>query len=270
MAAPSMLASLLRNPSMQPDQVAGIPAFLPKAQVQELQRQHDLHGENGFKNFFKRWPTLYGALVWLIGPSFFTGLTPMGFLRKFRPTGTVLHAGCGTRVLTEQCLNVDLFPFPGVDVLADLESLPFQDGCFGGVICDQVLEHVPRPAAVAAELVRVTRSGGLIHIATPFVFPWHPSPSDYTRWTREGLVALFPGCTAEETGVMAGPCSAFTAFLAAFLATLLCFGSRTVQSVLQYVFLVILAPIKFFDCVLARIPGAELCAANFYVVLRKQ
>jgi SAM-dependent methyltransferase len=264
------LAGLLRDPSLQPERVGGVPAFLPADRIAELKRQQDSHGENGFKDFFKRWPGVYGALVWLVGPSFFTGLTPGKFVARFKPAGTVLHAGSGTRILPGDCLNVDLFPFPGVDALADLEALPFKDGAFSAVTCDQVLEHVPRPAAVAAELERVTESGGLIHVASPFVFPWHPSPSDYTRWTREGLVTLFPGCDAVESGVMAGPCSALTALLAAFFATLFCFGSRTVQSVLQYLFLVVFSPIKFCDLLLAHMPGAELCSANFYAVVRKR
>lgn len=267
-AAP--LSGLLRDPSRMPELVNGVPAFLPAAQIEALKKQQQSHGENGFKDFFKRWPGLYGALVWLVGPSFFTGLTPAKFIRTFKPAGTTLHAGSGTRIVPGDCLNIDLFPFPGVDALADLEALPFRDGAFAAATCDQVLEHVPNPQRVALELERVVRSGGLIHVASPFVFPWHPSPSDYTRWTQQGLAALFPNSELVERGVMAGPCSALTALLAAFFATLLCFGSRSLQSVLQYLFLILFAPIKFFDLALAHMPGAELCAANFYVVVRKR
>lgn len=122
---------------------------------------------------------------------------------------------------------------------------------------------------MASELLRVTKSGGLIHIASPFLFPWHPSPSDYTRWTQQGLASLFPQCDVVKQGIMAGPFSALNAFLPAFLATILCFGSKTLQGVLQYLFLVALFPLKYFDAVFAHLSGAELCAANFYVVVRK-
>lgn len=226
-------------------------------------------GENAWKNFFKRWPTLYDTLVFLIAPCFFTGLTPRRFIRTFVPTGIILNAGSGVRRLGDRCLNVDLFPFPGVDIVCDLQSLPFRDAVFDAVTCDQVLEHVADPEAVCRELLRVTKTGGLIHVASPFLFPWHPSPSDYTRWTQEGLLSLFPGCTVKAQGVLAGPCSALNAFLPAFLATILCFGSRTLQTVLQYVFLVLLFPLKFFDLLFAHLHGAELCAANFFLVVRK-
>ncbi len=265
-----LLSTLLQDSSKIFERINAVPAFLSESHIASLKQQQLLHSENAFKNFFKRWPRVYETCVWLVGPSFFTGMTPAKFIRTFIHDGIVLHAGSGTRILQGHCLNIDLFPFPGVDVLADLEALPFKDGAFAGVTCDQVLEHVSRPTLVAAELQRVVRSGGLIHVASPFVFPWHPSPLDYTRWTMEGLCAMFPQCSVIKKGVMAGPCSALTALLAAFFATACSFGCRRLQSILQYLFLILFMPIKFFDLVLAHIPGAELCAANIYVVVRKQ
>ena len=180
-----------------------------------------------------------------------------------------LYLGSG-KDRKEGWTHVDKFPFPGVDVVADLEDLPFKDGSFAGVTCDQVLEHVERPNDICRELVRITKPGGFIHAASPFILPWHPSPSDYTRWTIQGLQGLFPDCDLVERGIIAGPFSAFSAFLAAFLATILCFGSLKLQSMLQYFFLVLFFPLKFLDVIFSRMPGAELCAANFYVVVRKR
>lgn len=54
-----------------------------------------------------------------------------------------------------------------VGVVADLEHLPFRDGVFGSVVCDDTIEHVPDDRAGLAELGRVTRPGGRIALATP-------------------------------------------------------------------------------------------------------
>ncbi len=245
----------------------GIPDFVTVAQRSDIEGK--MGRESRFKDFFKRWPTLYAFFFAVIGPSFLTGMTSKRFVAGLQSTDRVLHAGSGTRRLGTRSVNVDLFPFEGVDVAADLSDLPFRDGVFDAVTCDQVLEHVKDPKFVASELFRVTRVGGLIHVASPFVFPWHPSPSDYTRWTQEGLTSLFPDCEMKEQGIMAGPFSALNAFLAAFFATVFCFGSKKLQGILQYLFLVLLFPIKYFDVLFAHMPGAELCAANFYVVMRK-
>lgn len=250
--------------------INGIPSFVDAARSQSIAMQQSQRSENRFKDFFKRWPKLYDALVWLVGPSYFTGYTSERFVRHFRPAGITLHVGSGTRVLPCQSINLDLFPFPGVDVIADVASLPFRSDAFGAVTCDQVLEHVEHPHLVAREIVRVTASGGFIHVASPFLFPWHPSPSDYTRWTKEGLASLFSECEVVESGIMAGPCSAFVAFMAAFIATAFSGGSRSIQGIVQYIFLILLAPIKFLDILFARLPNADLCAANFYIIVRKR
>ena len=42
---------------------------------------------------------------------------------------------------------------------APADDMPFADGVFDYVICSHVLEHVPDPAAVIAELTRVARAG---------------------------------------------------------------------------------------------------------------
>lgn len=226
------------------------------------------NSERLLKDFFKRWPWLYNILFAVVGPALLTGITSSIFIRRFRSGERILYAGSGPRRLPGDALNVDVLPFPGVDVVADLRYLPFADDTFDAVTCEQVLEHVASPHRAVAELRRVTRPGGFIHVAVPFVFPWHPSPFDYTRWTLDGLQDLFPDCAVVEKGVMAGPFSAFLAFMSVFLATILSLGIRPLQVVLQYVFLVLLAPVKLFDLLYARIPGASDCAADVYIIVR--
>ena len=233
-----------------------------------LPARRQIDGENALKDFVKGWPTVYGVLFAAVGPSLLTGMTSRRFVRTLPPTARVLHAGSGIRRLGDTAINVDLSAFAGVDLVADLRRLPFRSGAFDAVTCEQVIEHVSTPVDVVRELRRVTRAGGQIHVAAPFLFPWHPAPSDYTRWTQEGLRSLFPDCELVREGVMAGPFSALNAFLPVFLATILCAGSRVVQRALTYLFLVVFAPVKLLDVVFARLPGAELCAANFYLVVR--
>lgn len=52
-------------------------------------------------------------------------------------------------------------------VVADVEALPFRDGAFDGLVCDDTIEHLPDDRTGAGELARVTRPEGRIVIATP-------------------------------------------------------------------------------------------------------
>jgi SAM-dependent methyltransferase len=54
---------------------------------------------------------------------------------------------------------------------ADVGRLPFSDGAFDGVICSEVLEHVPDHGRAAAELIRVLRAGGRLVVSVPRRWP---------------------------------------------------------------------------------------------------
>lgn len=52
-------------------------------------------------------------------------------------------------------------------------ALPFPDGTFDLTFSSNVLEHVPDPEAMAAEMLRVTAPGGVVVISwTPWLSPW--------------------------------------------------------------------------------------------------
>ncbi len=72
----------------------------------------------------------------------------------------------------------------------DLSSIPIQDNQYDMVICTQVLEHVPEPKAVLAELHRVLKLRGELWLSAPLFFPEHEIPYDYYRYTQFGASYL--------------------------------------------------------------------------------
>lgn len=69
------------------------------------------------------------------------------------------------------------------DVKASAEYLPFREASFDAAICSELLEHVPSPPAVLAEIGRVLKRGGTLLICVPFLNRIHGDPSDYGRYT---------------------------------------------------------------------------------------
>ena len=61
----------------------------------------------------------------------------------------VRHAGLAERIRLER---------------QDAKHLPSRDGSFGAVISNSIVHHIPEPAAVLAEMVRVVAPGGVLFV----------------------------------------------------------------------------------------------------------
>jgi SAM-dependent methyltransferase len=62
---------------------------------------------------------------------------------------------------------VDLRQTPLVNIVARGEQIPLASGRFDLVICTQVLEYVPNPAEMIAEIHRVLKPGGCLFLSVP-------------------------------------------------------------------------------------------------------
>jgi SAM-dependent methyltransferase len=117
--------------------------------------------------------------------------------------GRLLNAGCGNRDVSEivrglgagEVVNYDMrSTIPGA-ILGSLVDTPFGNDEFDTILCNAVLEHVPEIDKVMSELARSLKPGGHFIAAVPYLQPYHRDPTDFRRYTREGL---------EELGTMHG------------------------------------------------------------------
>lgn len=224
------------------------------------------------REFFKRWPTFYYAVATVLGPLWWSGLSANAYLKTVDGENKILNIGSGPRILNDKrVVNVDITPYPGVEIVAQAEKIPLADGSVGGVVLDNVLEHVEYPGAAIAEIKRLLVPGGTVYIATPFLYPFHSSPHDYSRWTVGGLKSLL-GDDFEilQSGVRCGPFSALTSFFSHFFAMIFSFGHAGLRALLFNVFMIPLIPVKLLDIIFAHFPGAEELAAVLYVVAKKK
>lgn len=98
----------------------------------------------------------------------------------------------------EMYIGIDMQAGKGVDRVLDL-TIPFEkidavlEGRrFGAIICLSVLEHCAQPFLMAANITKLLHSGGTLYVSVPFSWKFHGYPSDYWRFTHEGVKKLFP------------------------------------------------------------------------------
>ncbi len=127
------------------------------------------------------------------------------YLQKFVPStdGPVLEVGSKDYGNTasfrsvytnSEYVGVDLEAGPGVDVIHDLaEGVgPLTPGKFKLIVCCSVMEHCPKPWALASTLHSLLAPGGVVYISVPWVWRYHPYPDDYFRFSHRGVMSVFP------------------------------------------------------------------------------
>jgi SAM-dependent methyltransferase len=84
--------------------------------------------------------------------------------------------------------NEEVVPFDGF-------SIPFPDASFDTLLCTEVLEHSPEPAALIKEMERVLKPGGILIATVPFSARVHYAPYDFHRFSKYALDIMFRSFT---------------------------------------------------------------------------
>jgi SAM-dependent methyltransferase len=124
-----------------------------------------------------------------------------------QPGQLVLDAGAGrapyrdlfshARYETADFLAVKGKKYTTPDYACDLAEIPVADARFDHVVLTQVLEHIPEPRKVLAELHRVLKPGGTLWLTAPLFYAEHERPYDFFRYTQFGLRHLLEGAGFE-------------------------------------------------------------------------
>jgi hypothetical protein len=89
--------------------------------------------------------------------------------------------------------GTDMREGPGVDRVENLLKLSFVDGEVGTALCLDTLEHCEDPPQACREIQRVVGDGGVAVVSSVMLFGIHAYPSDYFRFTPEGMRAMLAG-----------------------------------------------------------------------------
>ena len=106
----------------------------------------------------------------------------------------------------ENILNYDLGEYENVDIIGELENLPFKDETAKLLISNSVLEHVEDYQKCLKEVYRILKKDGFFYLCVPCNSMRHHRV-DYRRWTMPGLKKLIESYNFKilESGVCRGP-----------------------------------------------------------------
>lgn len=82
-----------------------------------------------------------------------------------------------------------------------IDRIPVPDGKYDAVLCTQVLEHVPYPAAALTEIHRVLADSGRLFVTVPQGFGIHGEPYNFFYFTKYGLELILKDAGFEVVNI---------------------------------------------------------------------
>jgi SAM-dependent methyltransferase len=231
-------------------------------------------GLEWIQNSIKRYGRFYYLLLKIFGPV----ATSRQFIKcckkyleKYDENAVILNIGSGPQFFEDRSdiINIDIFPFLEVDIVANACDLPIENDTVDCIFNMAMLEHVPDPEVIVHEMKRIIKPGGTVIAAVPFMQPFHAAPGDYYRWTAPGLETLFSAFTGVTVKIAAGPTSGMLWVLEEWLALLFSCGSKRLHDLWFVVFMIGFFPLKYLDCFMVHLPFASNCSSSFYIVAGK-
>lgn len=127
--------------------------------------------------------------------------------RARTPGAVCISVGGGPKRHAAGFLNINLGPYPNVDIVGDAYALPYPDQSIDAAYCIAVLEHLEFPDRAVAEIARVLKPGGEVLFDTPLLQQYHGYPDHFQNFTLPGQVRLVErqGLVIVSSGASVGP-----------------------------------------------------------------
>jgi SAM-dependent methyltransferase len=216
---------------------------------------------------------LLGRFYYRIGVTVVAPTFPFNFRkhirRRLNQDAVVIDLGSGNHRIDPHVITLDGVGYDAVDIVADLQALPFRSESVDAFVSRSVLEHIPDLSTPIQEIKRCTRPGGYSMHLIPFLFPYHASPGDFQRFTASGAARLFAPWTVVEQYNATGPATLFLVCFIEFMATLISFGSQQLKALMYLGFCLLLFPLKFIDVFFAGRKAFLGLAPTIFTVVRK-
>jgi SAM-dependent methyltransferase len=179
-----------------------------------------------------------------------------------------ISIGGGPTRANSRLLNLNIGPFPNVDIVGDAHNLPYADSSVDALHCEAVFEHLHTPALAAKEIFRVLKPGAKAYICTPFLQAYHGYPHHYQNYTVSGHTKLFEdaGLKITNSGTCVGPTYTLRNMVATYVANYTPQPFRQLVRVIWGGISICIGPL---DILVRNRPNAHIMASTTFLIAEK-
>ena len=172
-----------------------------------------------------------------------------GLLSRTDKNAFILNVGSGKTRLAPNVKNLDIEDNSDVDIVGTAESMPIPDSVVDLIITQEVFEHIQKPDLALAECFRVLKPGGTLYFQVPFIIGYHPGPTDFIRFSKEGVYEFLSiaGFEINELEISVGGGTGFYRILVEFFAILFSGPIDKLYLPCKCVFALLFFPVKWMD-----------------------
>lgn len=191
-------------------------------------------------------------------------------LQSQKEDSFILNIGSGQDRIAANVKNLDIVAGPSVDYVGSAENIPLDNETVDLIITQEAFEHIQNRDKAINECFRVLKRGGVIYFQVPFIIGYHPGPTDFIRFTKEGVEEFLTsaGFSIKQMDITVGGATGYYRISVEFFAILISGPIKFLYIPAKGFFSLILYPIKWLDFWFNwssqkdRIPGGYFAIAS--------
>jgi len=192
-------------------------------------------------------------------------------LKQYSKGSFILNVGSGNKRIVPHIKNLDISTGENIEYTCDAKTIPIEDNCVDLIITQEAFEHIPSPQKALKECYRILKDGGKIYFQVPFIVGYHPGPTDFYRFTREGIENFLSdvGFKVEKVEITRAGAFGFYYVAVEFFAILFSGPISFLYIPSKGIFSVLLYPIKIFDFWFRLSKKRDRIPCGYYAIGKK-
>jgi SAM-dependent methyltransferase len=192
-------------------------------------------------------------------------------LIQYNNKSFVLNIGSGNKRIAPHVKNLDIFKGTNIDYVCNAEKIPIKKNSVDLIITQETFEHISKPKKALKECYRILKTGGRIYFQVPFIIGYHPGPTDFYRFTREGIIAFLSesGFKVEKVDITVAGAVGFYRVAVEFFAILFSGPISILYILFKGIFSLLLYPIKIIDFWFRLSKQRDRIAGGYYAIGKK-